>query len=235
MIQQKINKPEDINLLVESIKLGFDQKGFIIEPEPHFERLFRSIKALGFACVGDSFEAFCKKLRSEINLLLSPALNAAIYKIRLVYGRDASYDFEILPYAGIPQEAFACALLDPGFYHAISGQEIHRHKFLPRPELPKHEGYELIWLNEKNQICEGSYTNIFWRSGEEAREIWRTPHLGCGILPGTFRQKFLEELQKRDNCTVEEGFFGPEELLKAKQIILTNALIGAKEAKLIFL
>lgn len=42
---------------------------------------------------------------------------------------------------------------------------------------------ELIFVNEKDQICEGTISNIFFDKGQGLR----TPPLSCGLLPGVLR------------------------------------------------
>lgn len=51
------------------------------------------------------------------------------------------------------------------------------------------KGYNTcLILNNKNEICETSYANIFFRRGN----IIYTPDLRCGILPGVMRKDILE-------------------------------------------
>lgn len=74
---------------------------------------------------------------------------------------------------------------------------------------------EVIYLNEKDNIAEGSRTNIFLRKGDS----WFTPPLDSGALPGVYRRHFIEAHPKtfEKNITVSE-------LQTADEILLTNAL-----------
>lgn len=42
---------------------------------------------------------------------------------------------------------------------------------------------EVIFLNERNEACEGTITNLFFDRGQGMR----TPPLACGLLPGVLR------------------------------------------------
>jgi 4-amino-4-deoxychorismate lyase len=42
---------------------------------------------------------------------------------------------------------------------------------------------EVIFLNERGEVCEGAITNLFFDRGQGMR----TPPLSCGLLPGVLR------------------------------------------------
>lgn len=47
--------------------------------------------------------------------------------------------------------------------------------------------HELLFLNERDQVCEGTITNVFFDRGQGMR----TPPLPCGLLPGVLRAEML--------------------------------------------
>ena len=47
---------------------------------------------------------------------------------------------------------------------------------------------EIIFCNERDEVCEGSITNVFFDVGQGLS----TPPLSCGLLPGVLRQTLLE-------------------------------------------
>ena len=53
---------------------------------------------------------------------------------------------------------------------------------------------ELAFLNERNEICEGTITNIFYDLGDGLY----TPPLTCGLLPGVLRGEMLALGQCRE-------------------------------------
>ena len=83
---------------------------------------------------------------------------------------------------------------------------------------------ELIFLNERGEICEGTITNIFVHLSDGTKV---TPPVSCGVLPGVLRQLEL------DRGTLEERVVGLEELRQARQINVGNSLRGMIAAELI--
>jgi len=80
--------------------------------------------------------------------------------------------------------------------------------------------FEVLFLNEKDEIVEGSRTNIFIKKGTE----WFTPPLGSGALPGIYRNYFLnkEKVAKEKTLVLQD-------ILSADEVWLTNSII--KEVK----
>ena len=77
--------------------------------------------------------------------------------------------------------------------------------------------YEVLYLNEKDEIAEGSRTNIFLRKNN----TWFTPNLESGALPGIYRKYFIG-----NNSEVSEKTIKVDDLLSADEVLLTNALRG---------
>ncbi|GAB1442178.1 aminodeoxychorismate synthase component I [Ignavibacteriales bacterium] len=76
--------------------------------------------------------------------------------------------------------------------------------------------FDLIYLNERGEVCEGGITNVFIRKGD----VYYTPSAECGLLQGVGRKLFME----KNECT--EKILYPEDLAEADEIILTNSLRG---------
>lgn len=83
----------------------------------------------------------------------------------------------------------------------------------------KSKGYfDVIYLNENDDIAEGSITNIFVKKGD----VIITPSLQCGILSGIYRKYFI-----KTHPEIKEKRISLGELITADEIILTNSLRGA--------
>jgi para-aminobenzoate synthetase / 4-amino-4-deoxychorismate lyase len=78
--------------------------------------------------------------------------------------------------------------------------------------------FDVIFFNEKNHLAEGAITNIFIRKGN----IWSTPPLNCGILPGVYRRYFME----KNPAGISEMELTINDLRECDEIILTNSLRG---------
>ena len=107
---------------------------------------------------------------------------------------------------------------DPWLLHKSSNRALYDAE---RANLP--DGIdEFIYLNERNEVCEGTITNIFVKKAGQ----WLTPPLSSGCLPGVLRRKKIED----GSCQVKIVTFSY--LHDAEKIIVGNALRGEIEAVL---
>ena len=75
---------------------------------------------------------------------------------------------------------------------------------------------ERLFLNTKDQICEGTVSNIFFvKQGK-----LYTPDTRCGLLPGILREYICETQH------VEEAISYPEDLKEYEECFVTNSLMG---------
>lgn len=79
------------------------------------------------------------------------------------------------------------------------------------------EGYnEVLFLNEKGYVCEGSLSNIFIvKNG-----IIFTPKVNSGLLPGVVRDYIIKKYN------VVEKEITLDEVMNADEIFITNSLLG---------
>ena len=75
--------------------------------------------------------------------------------------------------------------------------------------------FDVLYLNKKDEIAEGSRTNIFFRKGAN----WFTPAIESGLLPGVYRKYFIET-----HPDISEKNIRIEDLINADELLLTNAL-----------
>ncbi|HTK79988.1 MAG TPA: aminodeoxychorismate synthase component I [Rhizomicrobium sp.] len=84
-------------------------------------------------------------------------------------------------------------------------------------------GYdEIIFLNERGEITEGSRTNIFVRMHGKLV----TPAISCGLLNGCLRQELI------DCSECSEAILSSDDLVRADEICLGNSLRGLISADL---
>lgn len=110
-----------------------------------------------------------------------------------------------------------------------SGDPLLRHKTTrraiydkPREEAAKFFGAdEVIFRNERGELTEGSFTNIFI----ERDGMLLTPVLSCGLLPGTLREELIAEGKAR------EAFLTLRDLESAETIYLGNSVRGLVPAE----
>lgn len=99
------------------------------------------------------------------------------------------------------------------------GERVRMQYFL-KEVSPKFD--DVIFINEKEQICETSRHNIYIKKNN----LLYTPHVTCGLLPGVMRTKLLKENK------VQETFLTLKDLKDSEEIFVSNALIGLVPANL---
>jgi len=83
------------------------------------------------------------------------------------------------------------------------------------------KAFEAVVFNEKGQLCEGSFTNVFCVIDGEMV----TPDDGCNLLPGITRD-YVMEICARENIPARKGILTREDASGAAEMFLTNSLIG---------
>jgi 4-amino-4-deoxychorismate lyase len=84
---------------------------------------------------------------------------------------------------------------------------------------------ELIYLNQRDELCEGTITSLFIDDGTG---VLKTPPLECGILPGVLRDNLLQ------NRKAVEAVLTLDDARKAEALFLGNSLRGLIPAELAF-
>ncbi|WP_417474192.1 aminotransferase class IV family protein [Leisingera sp.] len=83
---------------------------------------------------------------------------------------------------------------------------------------------ELLFVNQRGEVCEGTITNIFV-IGPDGQ--MKTPPLACGLLPGVLRQHLLARAECR------EAVLTLADLRNAQAIYMGNSLRGLIPARLV--
>lgn len=97
------------------------------------------------------------------------------------------------------------------------------HKTTLRDEYIVNDGlFDIFYLNEKDELCEGSRSNIVLNIDGK----FLTPKLQSGMLPGTLREKLLKSGE------IQEDILSLDDLKNAKEIYAINSLRGAIKVEL---
>ena len=97
------------------------------------------------------------------------------------------------------------------------------HKTTLRDERIIDDGlFDIFYLNERDELCEGNRSNIVLNIGGELL----TPKLDCGLLAGTLRERLLKFGE------IKEAILGLDDLKNAKEIYAINSLRGAIKVEL---
>ncbi len=203
--------------LIETMKA--DAAGMIALLPYHVRRLKHSAQALGYPYPGD--HAVIASINAVLGQASATSTHLTDARVRLLLNPIGHLDIQAaaLPaLQGVPWIALTRLRLD-------SAEPFLQHKTTHRPWydpvtqwLAQHPDYfDLIFLNEKGELCEGSRSNIYvLKNG-----AWLTPPLASGLLGGVLRTQLLETHQ------VEEAILTPSDLTADKASIrLSNALRG---------
>jgi 4-amino-4-deoxychorismate lyase len=230
--EYRLMKHDSQPSLIETMKA--DEEGMIALLPYHLRRLTQSALTLGYAYPGD--DAVIAEInealdRSDPTSSISASASMAIpsshaikisgTRVRLLLSPLGHLNIQTAPLPvlqGVPFVAFTRLRLE-------SAEPLLQHKTTHRPWydattqwLTQHPDYfDLIFLNEKGELCEGSRSNIYvLKDGK-----WLTPPLSSGLLGGVLRTQLLETGQ------VKEAILTPSDFTAHKTSIrLSNALRG---------
>jgi 4-amino-4-deoxychorismate lyase len=82
---------------------------------------------------------------------------------------------------------------------------------------------ELLFLNDRGALCEGTITNLFLHMPDGRR---LTPALSCGLLPGILREELIDKKE------VTEASLTLTDLRNAEKVFVGNSLRGLIRAEL---
>ncbi|MDR3301757.1 MAG: aminodeoxychorismate synthase component I [Spirochaetaceae bacterium] len=100
-----------------------------------------------------------------------------------------------------------------------------RHKTSYRPlfTIDYTSVYDEVFFNERNELTEGSRTNIVLKIGGR---LW-TPPLSSGLLSGIYRQHMLE------SCACSEKILSRVDLENAEEVYCVNSVRGMRRVRLV--
>ena len=202
--------------LIETLR--FEPANDFLRLEQHLQRLQQSATQLGFAFNEGAIRA---QLQAHAN---SPHA----LRVRLCLMPDGTADIITAPFQPLPPLviwtlAIAATQLN-------SADKLLRHKTTrrtvyeaARAEFTQAEADEVLLLNEKGELCEGTITSLFADMGDGDL---LTPPLECGLLNGVLRQELLQEGKART------AILTLQDLQKARHIFVGNSLRGMIPAQL---
>ncbi len=192
---------------------------FDLLPE-HLSRLAASSATLGFAYD-----------EARVRAALEDAVHdndAPYLRVRLVLSREGAIETSVTKIEPIsPETVWRVAIAKRRF---SSADRLLRHKTTQRAlyedeltEAARDGADEVLFLNERDELCESARCNLFLPRGE----ILLTPPLSCGLLPGTLRARLLAEGRAR------EATLRLDDLAQG-EFLLGNSVRGLVRARLIF-
>lgn len=174
----------------------------------HLARLAKSAQTFGISLDQDVIAAKIDAI-SAVDAL----------RCRLTVGKDGSVDLVTAPMPTAADRwnvAISADRLDsrnPFLNHKTSQRALYD---ISRKEMAVGID-EVIFLNERSEVCEGTITNVLVKSPDGH---WLTPPISCGCLPGAYREYLLTTGQ------AHEAILTVNDLLESEDLRLCNSLRG---------
>jgi para-aminobenzoate synthetase/4-amino-4-deoxychorismate lyase len=200
--------------LIESIRW---EDGIYFLQDRHLKRLAASAAYFGFRF---DEEALLSRLADTARLLADP------HKVRLLLAGDGGITIERHPLVSAPVATVPGPVViagervnssDPFLYHKTTRRALYEKEFVRHPEC-----VDVIFLNERGEVTEGSTTNVVALLA--GRLV--TPPVRCGLLSGTFREALIE------GGVLRERVLTLNDLRVADEILLINSVRGWRKVYL---
>lgn len=205
--------------LIEAILYDADVKRFF-NLSLHLNRLKNSANTFGF-----SFDY--EKIMSELTASVSGQAMGR-YKVRLLLQKNGDVDVGASPVTEEITDQRSLVISDTRIdsnsvfqYHKTTIREKYEDGY---QQAIANGAYDVVFLNELNQLAEASRHNIFI---EKNGKLF-TPPLSAGVLPGIYRERILND--SRYSASEKDLYY--EDLVSADRIFLTNAIRGLVEVKI---
>ncbi len=195
--------------LIESLRVENGEYPLLAR---HLERLRSSASYFGFrfdgAIISNALERYAEG-------------KIGVCKVRLLLAKDGEINLSsglLASGENILRLAISSRRVDsndPFRYHKTTCREL-----LDKGRMERSDVDEILFLNERGELTEGSYHNLLLKIDGQML----TPKLDSGLLPGVLREELLERGE------VAEALLYPEDILKAEEIWLINAVRGKRRA-----
>jgi len=205
--------------LIETMRA--DSQGQIPLLVRHLQRLQTSALSLRFSWPG--------------RIAVEQAIQTALLKmttftestrVRLLMTPDGELQITTAPLPALqahPLVALAPLILD-SHELLLQHKTTHRPWYDPTTQwlTTHHDFFDLIFVNERAELCEGSRSNIYIQQGND----WVKPPLASGLLSGVKREHLLSTRQVREAVLTRTDFEQP-----AARVRLSNGLRGWFDAQ----
>lgn len=197
--------------LLETMLL--DTNGALPYLAEHMDRISRSATALGYPFDSDSTRA---SLRAWLS---ADIIGPAVVRMRLDIRGDTW--FELLPFPETDRGQGLKVLLsstvmdeaDPLLMHKTTARTTYDRELA----VARQSGFaEALFTNRAGELTEGAITSLFIRTDDG----WITPSLSSGLLPGTWRARYLLE------TNAKEARITPDILSNALEVVVGNGVRG---------
>ncbi|QND48215.1 hypothetical protein HB780_21585 [Rhizobium lusitanum] len=177
---------EDFSL-IETLR--YEPQTRFVRLRLHLARLQRSARRLGFPAPKDALT----KLDAAVAGATAPL------RVRLTFDRAGKTDVTTAAFTPLgPDTVWRVRIAKTRIDSAdtlLRVKTTRRSVYeAARAEYPQAEADEVLLLNEKGEVCEGTITSIFLDDGSSHL---RTPPISCGLLAGVLRTELICQRKAR--------------------------------------
>ena len=202
--------------LIETLR--FDADAGFVRLRLHLARLSRSARRVGFP----EPAAAAAKLDEAV------AGASRGLRVRMTLDRQGLMEVTTAPFTPLPADTLwtvriAHSRLDTND-KLLRLKKTNRAVYdTARAEYASSDADEVVMLNERGEVCEGTITSVFLDDGSG---ILRTPPISCGLLAGVLRTELICQRKARvSRISLEE--------LRAGKLYVGNSLRGLIPATII--
>lgn len=212
-----MDRPVENFSLIETLR--FEPETGFVRLRLHLARLQRSARRLGFAAP--------KNVLGKLEQAVAGA--AAPLRVRLTLDREGQTEVTTAPFVPLLPDTvwrvrIATTRLD-------SADKLLRVKTTrravyeaARAEYRPDEADEVLLLNERDEVCEGTITSVFL---EDSADLLRTPPISAGLLAGVLRTELICQRKARVGRIRLDD-------LKDRPLYVGNSLRGLIRAQLLW-
>lgn len=200
--------------LIETLR--FDRQGYLLL-ERHLQRLAGSADYFGFSYNADALREQLQSLGNEMSGVHKVRVLLAINGNITIESQPVITADEAAPVAAITISDHRVASSDPFLYHKTTRRTLY-----DRERDNNSDCYDVIFLNERGEVTEGSFNTIVILLNGRLL----TPAQESGLLPGVLREELLEV------GAIREAILKPDDLQRANSIWLVNSVRGWRECRL---
>lgn len=190
-------------------------------------RLERHLRRLAASAAHFDYPFDEAAVRERLSEAVSELPDGRPHKVRLTLGPEGGMEVERTEVEPTPEPVRVLLVdvaMDPSddlLYHKTSLRRTYEEA---RRRASGAGFWEVLFRNDRGEVTEGSFTNVFVQEGSS----WYTPPVACGLLPGVYRQALLENREG-----AEERVLRPEDVLAAGAVWVCNSVRGLKRARVI--
>ncbi len=181
--------------------------------DSHLRRLSESASYFDFPLDGST-------LNQKLQALSKTFQSSVKYKVRILLSVTGKFSIEsiVIDEKSSSEKNKFCfsdqkvSTDTPYLYHKTTNRDIYNSKL----KWCREKGcYDLVFMNEKNQVTEGAISNIFIKKGD----FLYTPPVECGLLPGVYRQYLI-----KNSSNIFEKIIYKDDILSSDEVYFDNSV-----------